>query len=274
MKSKDDKKIKKIIVNGLTLSRAVSALILPFLYSYLSVPVFLILVASILFTDCVDGFLAKKCWKVSTIFGSLADMGADKLFGFSILSILSTMYPIMCIPLLLEVSIFFTNSISASHGAVAKSSEIGRFKTLIVGISVCLLFITGLNTELITSLESLKVSDFGMTIYNNIKPILDKIIANKSVVESAATTATITSEAVVLSDYLIKSIKQANKSDKIYKMAEYLKNKEYLSYIKKVLFDEKYYQETKDMSLYEKLTPPESREDVKIKKLTLDSDKK
>ena len=58
-------------------------------------------------------------------------------------------------------------------------------------------------------------------------------------------------------------------------MSEYLKNKKYLEYMKKVMFDEKYYEETVDMSLYEKLTPPEYRtDDVKVKNLILDNDKK
>lgn len=267
--SNDNKKIKKIIVNSLTLSRVVGTITMPFLYNFLSAPIFLLVIASILFTDFLDGALARK-WKVSTIFGSLADMGADKLFGFAILIVLSTMYPIMTIPLALEVLIPIINSKSASHGSIAKSSEIGRIKTVIFGLSICTLLLTGLSPELIKTLDNLKVSDIGINISNALKNILEKIIQNKSVIESVATTATITSEAVVVSDYAIKAIKQVNKDSEKYRMLDYLTKKEYLNYMKKVLLDEKYYQETKDMSLYEKLTPPEYREKAKVKKLVPD----
>jgi len=268
----DNKKLKKYIVNGLTLSRVCATLTMPILFNFLSAPVFLTIIAAILFTDFLDGALARH-WGVSTIFGSLADMGADKLFGFSILIVLSTMFPVMIIPLALEILIPIINSKAASHGAVAKSSEIGRIKTFVLGISMCTLLLIGLSPEIIKSLETLKVEIIGKHIYAGTKLFLDNILKHKDIITSIVTTAAITSEAVVTSDYAIKSIKQANKSDKNYKMSEYLKNKEYLKYMKKVLFDEKYYQETKDMSLYEKLTPPEYRENAKVKKLVLDNKK-
>ena len=52
-------------------------------------------------------------------------------------------------------------------------------------------------------------------------------------------------------------------------MSEFIKNKDYRDYIKKILFDEKFYQENKDLPILEKLTPPEYRNE-KVKKLTLD----
>ena len=75
---KDNKKAKKVIVNGLTLSRVAGTIAMPVLFNTLSAPIFLLVVAAILFTDCLDGILARH-WRVSTIFGSIADMGADKL---------------------------------------------------------------------------------------------------------------------------------------------------------------------------------------------------
>ena len=110
-----EKKIKKIIVNGLTLSRIGATILLPVLIGSLSAISFLLLMGAILFTDCLDGLLARK-WKVSTLFGSLADMTADKIFGIAMLVVLSTMYPLMLIPLSLEVLIGTININNTLHG--------------------------------------------------------------------------------------------------------------------------------------------------------------
>lgn len=266
-KCKDNKKLKKIIVNSLTATRLIGAVSVPFLFNVLSAPLFIGVVALIFFTDFLDGALAKKkTWNVSTIFGSFLDMGADKVFNFVILGILSSMYPAMRISLLFELMIPIINSKSAKHGAVAKSSEIGRFKTVILGLSICTLFLTGLSPELIQSLESLKVNDVSNTLIN----FFNGVLKNKETIEVVAQTAAITSEAMVIEDYAIKALKQVDKNSKKYRMLDYLTKKEYLKYMKKVLLDEKYYQETKDMSMYEKLTPPEYREEVKVKKLIPD----
>ena len=274
---KENKKAKKIIVNGLTLTRVAGTLAMPVLFNSLSAPVFLLVVAAILFTDCLDGILARH-WRVSTIFGSLLDMGADKLFGFAVLIALSTMYPIMSIPLILETLIAGVNIKAAENNSVAKSSEIGRIKTWVMGLSMCSLLMTGLSPELATSLESVNIQTISPTmneLLNLIKEIGNKILdfvnQNKQTVEYIATTAAITSESIVATDYTIKAIKGKDKNSNIYKIAELIKNKKFVEYTKKVLFDEKYYQETKDMPILEKLCPPELREEIKRKKLTPDN---
>lgn len=274
---KDNKKAKKIIVNGLTLSRVAGTIAMPVLFNTLSAPIFLLVVAAILFTDCLDGVLARH-WRVSTIFGSLLDMGADKLFGFAVLIALSTMYPIMSIPLILETLIAGVNIKAAENNSVAKSSEIGRIKTWVMGLSMCSLLMTGLSPELATSLESVNIQTINPAmneLLNLIKEIGNKILdfvnQNKQTIESIATTAAITSESIVATDYTIKAIKGKDKNSNVYKIAELIKNKKFVEYAKKVLLDEKYYQETKDMPILEKLCPPELREEIKRKKLTPDN---
>ena len=274
---KDNKKAKKIIVNGLTLSRVAGTIAMPVLFNTLSAPIFLLVVAAILFTDCLDGILARH-WKVSTIFGSIADMGADKLFGFAVLIALSTMYPIMSIPLILETLIAGVNIKAAENNSVAKSSEIGRIKTWVMGLSMCSLLMTGLSPELATTLESVNIQTINPAmneLLNLIKEIGNKILdfvnQNKQTIESIATTAAITSESIVATDYTIKAIKGKDKNSNVYKIAELIKNKKFVEYAKKVLLDEKYYQETKDMPILEKLCPPELREEIKRKKLTPDN---
>lgn len=271
---KDNKKAKKVIVNGLTLSRVAGTIAMPVLFNTLSAPIFLLVVAAILFTDCLDGILARH-WRVSTIFGSLLDMGADKLFGFAVLIVLSTMYPIMSIPLILETLIAGVNIKAAENNSVAKSSEIGRIKTWVMGLSMCSLLMTGLSPELATSLESVNIQTISPAmneLLNLIKEIGNKILdfvnQNKQTIEAIATTAAITSESIVATDYTIKAIKGKDKNSNVYKIAELIKNKKFVEYAKKVLLDEKYYQETKDMPILEKLCPPELREEIKRKKLT------
>lgn len=266
----DSKFLKKVIVNGLTLSRVVGTVIMPLLFSSLSAPVFLGVVAMILFTDCLDGILARH-WGVSTIFGSLADMTADKLFGVSVLIVLSTMYPIMAVPLALETIIAGVNVKSAENGTVAKSSEIGRIKTWVMGLSICSLLLVGLAPELSVCLENIKIDS---SFINNIKnTVLDFVSKNKSTVESVAITSAITSESIVAVDYAIKSIKGKENNSEAIKWADLIKSKKFWKYVKKIALDEKYYKETRDMSLIDKLTTSEIKIEIKEKKLTL-SDKK
>lgn len=275
-KDKKNTKVKKIIVNGLTLSRVAGTIAMPLMVNTLSAPIFLLVVAAILFTDCLDGILARH-WKVSTIFGSLLDMGADKLFGFAVLITLSTMYPIMSIPLILETLIAGVNIKAAENNSVAKSSEIGRIKTWVMGLSMCSLLMTGLSPELATSLESVNIQTISPVmneLLNLIKEIGNKVLnfvnQNKQTIESIATTASITAESIVATDYTIKAIKGKDKNSNTYKIAELIKNKKFVEYAKKVLFDENYYKETKDMPILEKICPPELRDEIKRKKLTLD----
>ena len=275
-KDKKNTKVKKIIVNGLTLSRVAGTIAMPLMVNTLSAPIFLLVVAAILFTDCLDGILARH-WKVSTIFGSLLDMGADKLFGFAVLITLSTMYPIMSIPLILETLIAGVNIKAAENNSVAKSSEIGRIKTWVMGLSMCSLLMTGLSPELATSLERVNIQTISPVmneLLNLIKEIGNKVLnfvnQNKQTIESIAATASITAESIVATDYTIKAIKGKDKNSNTYKIAELIKNKKFVEYAKKVLFDENYYKETKDMPILEKLCPPELRDEIKRKKLTPD----
>lgn len=281
-KKKDNKKVKKIIVNGLTLSRVAGMFAMPILFNSLSAPVFIATIAAILLTDLLDGLLAKHVWHVSTIFGTYADMGADKLFGFAVLLALSTMYPVMYIPFLLEVGTLTINVLNSKSGANLSSSIMGKIKMGILGGAICSLFITGMAPELINSLSNIKVSDISNDVISNlVENFKSSMVSfvnffknNEKTLVPILETAAIASEALTTGGYTIKYIKNPDKGSKTYKISEYFKNKEYRDFIKKVLFDEKYHKETKDMPLGEKLTPPEYREEVKVKKLTLDNNKK
>lgn len=258
-----DKKIKKGIVNGLTGTRIISTILLPTMFNSLSAPLFILVIGLILFTDFLDGKLARH-WDVSTIAGSLLDMGADKLFGIAVLIALSTLYPIMTIPILLECVILTTNIISTNNGNIGKSSQIGRIKTFVIGISVCTLFLTGMSKEIIESLSNTNFNTLFNPIINNIKNFVENIKNNKEVIETVAVSTAIASESVVALDYIKKSTENNNKNNN--RLFQIIKDKEKLEYIKKILLDEKYYEATKDMSMLDKFDPSEEQKD-EIKKL-------
>lgn len=259
-----EKKIKKCIVNGLTLSRIGATILMPLMLSMLSSSVFLLVIGLILFTDFLDGLLARK-WGVSTIFGSLLDMSADKIFGISLLVVLSTMYPIMTIPLVLEVLIGAINIKNAKNGGLGKSSEIGRIKTWVMGLSVCSILLTGLSNDLLKEINTLDMSNsILLNLKEHVTNFFKLINDNKETIKNVGITSSITSEAIVATDYMLKSKNISEKTRKI-KLEELKKNREF---IKKIMFDEKYYNETKDMNLVDKLLPEEEKAN-KVKKLTL-----
>lgn len=287
---KENKKLKKVIVNGLTVSRFVATILMPFLYSALSAPMFIIAIAALLFTDFLDGMLARK-WDVSTIFGSLADMSADKALGCAVLVVLSSMYPSMKILLGMELGIIATNLFSASNGALGQSSQIGRIKTWVLSVSMCVLLLTGMSPELVESISNIKISDLNDSFLSkiNLDEVVSKVVNgmkdginfvedNKELVETVAKTSAFTSEGLVAADYAIKSIKQVGKNSRSFKLSKYITSKEFRDYvnkhIKKVIFDEKYCKETKDMPMVERLIPEECREEVKKKVLKPDNSKK
>lgn len=298
-------KKKKIIVNTITAVRIVGTFLLPLLYSLLSIPAFLVSIGLILTTDFVDGKLARK-WKVSTLGGSYLDMSADKLFGFALLSVLSFMYPVMVIPLMCEVGIATANLIKLKKGGVLKSSELGRAKTVALGLSMFTLFLIGLSPEFAKSLTNVKIDSstfhdmlayvgdkiyflgngisdclkyFGNNLDNAIdiaanfvlnlpKNTVDFVTENKEVVEGVAASVAITSEAFVTGDYVIKTLKTPNKNTaKKIKISKLLMNKKFLT---EILFNEEFYKENKDKSIDDILNHEKVKKLIKSEHLDVD----
>ena len=224
--------------------------------------IFLIVIGSVLLTDALDGILARH-WDVSTLFGSFMDMTADKLLGLSILSILAIMYPIMTIPLCLEVSIAAINVRTAKNSGKMKSSQIGRIKTWALGISIFSLLLTGLSPELIKSLESIKIDSTSINqVIEKIKEGLFLIKNNKEIINKTSVGLAIIPESIVSADYLIKSIKTPTKEDsRKLKIADLIRNKEY---IKDIIFDENFYKENKEKPLIDILKNNNNKNEKKL----------
>lgn len=290
---KDNKTLKKLIVNGLTLSRVAGTIAMPVLFNVLSAPAFIATIAAILFTDFLDGQLARK-WEVSTIFGSVADMAADKLFGMALLLALSFTYPIMIIPLALELLIGKINIENVLKGNVAKSNLIGKGKMWVVGISITALLMIGAAPEIANSLSEINTDvNFFKEISNKIQEIfkfhsdyltkiseirdnslsfikthlvnfskylMNLISNNKENIKNVVIPATILSETATVADY-IKDYKKVKENERLYLIDELKKYREYLKkyklkdYMKEVIFNEEYYNKTQEEPFVKKLMP-------------------
>ena len=282
-----EKNIKKWILNGLTATRVVTTLSMPILVSSLSSVGFLFLIGGVLLTDALDGFLARK-WEVSTIFGSLFDMGADKLLGMSIFLVLSFTYPVMLIPLILELSICYVNTNNALKGNIAKSKFVGRIKMWIVGICMTSLLFIGAAPEISKFLSEVnvdvnlfknsvnkinkneiieiaswldgKLSIFKEKILNASKYITYLFINKKTIIENIVIPTSIISEAATLALYK-KDSKKLENNEKLNMIEELKKYKEYVkeyglkNYMNEVMLDNNYYTKTNDEPLVKKLKP-------------------
>ena len=216
----------KAFVNFLTLIRLLATFILPFVWQVLTPVGIIIFVASVLLTDFFDGLFART-FHVQSLFGSLLDTVADKVFGIVIILIVAIYYPIYYIIAVLEILIALINVVAALIGLRTKSSFIGRAKMWVLGVS------TVMGIIFIFQADLLKI-----TI---IKPVLQIILANKDIL-LASVFLTAGSEIMVAIDYAIKMLKDLKVNKRkikyVFKTSEQLKH---------VLFDTKYYLANKDV---------------------------
>lgn len=218
----------KIFVNSLTLIRLLVTFTLPFVWRILSPLGIIIFVSCVLLTDFFDGLFART-FHVQSLFGSLLDTVADKVFGIVIILIVAIYYPIYYIIAVLEILIALINVIAASIGLRTKSSFIGRAKMWVLGISTVMGIIYIFQTDL------LKITF--------IKPLLDLILANKDTL-MASVFLTAGSEIMVGIDYVRKLSREFKESQN--KIKYDFKTKEELRH---VLFDTEYYLSNKEMPM-------------------------
>ena len=269
MEKKDNKYIKKIIVNGITFTRVLATFSMPFLVSSLTATQFLLLIGSILLTDFVDGQLARR-FGVSTMFGSLLDMGSDKLFGMALLLVLSFTYPVMAIPLALELGIGYINTKSVLKGNKAKSSMIGKSKMWIVGLSTASLLMIGATPEISEYLSNVTVNPYSFCpratekILDYLKKLFEFVNNNKEIIANSAISASIISETVTLGDYVkdynkVKDYEKKKLIDELKRYKKYLKEYGLKDYMKEVMINEEYHEQTNDDPLVKKLMPNKNK---------------
>lgn len=133
-------KAKKIFVNGLTFSRIIGAMILPFLFLKVNTAFLVIVLAITFLTDFFDGFLARK-WHIQTIGGKILDPIGDKLIFINWLISLSRFHKNMLVLLIMELTIGIISGYRVMTDEKTTSSFIGRVKTWFVAISILLVMV-------------------------------------------------------------------------------------------------------------------------------------
>ena len=135
--------IKIIFVNFITLLRGASVFLLPYLLSthYL---IALFWVAGFALTDMLDGYLARK-WKAETLFGTIFDPFADKLFYIGNLASLATILPqlseivLQTIPPECALMLIRMPWFARKIGATTPATYLGKIK--MAGQSMSLIYI-------------------------------------------------------------------------------------------------------------------------------------
>ncbi|MBR1416825.1 MAG: CDP-alcohol phosphatidyltransferase family protein [Bacilli bacterium] len=217
---------KFLLVNFITLLRVIGAFLLfPIYLNYgflgLGIAVFIFIS-----TDFIDGFLARTL-KVSTFFGAAFDALSDKLFYIIVFIILISKKPIMAIVLLMEMGIFFIGTSSAIKGNVSRTTILGKIKTIVIFISLVVLFVLFDYSKLISMYN---LNEFDTSLIINILMIVMIVI-----------------EFITLIDYIVDYIKNSknNKSVGNYMNKEFFLKKEW----KEALFSHDYYINNKDVAI-------------------------
>ncbi len=185
--SKDRERIKKQIPNLLTLIRGTLAPILMIIATILNkIELAFIIIAISAFTDCIDGWFARK-YNVVSEFGALLDTICDKLFTVCvILPIYSLSKERFLIVLFFEVLISIINMYSKFKGNNPKSSLIGKAKTVVLDVSVVLCYLSyliAINKEIIHFALYLTMFMQIITIIGYIKEYISQLKLSKKEIQ-------------------------------------------------------------------------------------------
>lgn len=134
------KYIKLFVVNLITFSRVIGAIILPIVYFTKGIEWLGFFVAGLFLTDTIDGRLS-RFWKVESFLGGLLDSFSDKLFVFVLIAILFYEYPGIIVVLILEFVIFGINTLAFSENKNVQSSKMGKFKTVVLDIAISIMYL-------------------------------------------------------------------------------------------------------------------------------------
>ena len=132
-----------------------------------------IVLAIAFFTDCIDGKIARKYNIVST-FGASLDAISDKIMVIGVIIPACFSNRFLLINLLLELIIVITNSFACLMGVKVKSSNLGKFKTWPLFITIILVYL-----NLFTEIPSIVlVSLITITAFLQILTTLDYLSKN------------------------------------------------------------------------------------------------
>lgn len=253
------KKLKAMIfVNSITFVRVLGTFLMPFVSTHLNAKEFVSYIVLLLLTDSVDGIMARRL-KVSTVFGSLLDAAADKLFGIATLCVLARFYPVMWLPVVIEILITLINTGGAAKGSTVESSMLGKFKTWILGICIVIGFLVLYANEFVLLFnETTKYGSFMIDLFHNMKEHELFIVNSLAFISGGC-------DIMVAADYRNRvkvDVKEAKANGINAKEIKLKKGKD-LVY---ALFDHEYYIKTLNKPLIEKLGNLEVKDERKNKR--------
>lgn len=131
----DDK--RSLIPNWLSFSRCIFGPVIPVM-TYLGAPTLAIFgtISGLVFTDFIDGKIARKITPKPTRGGALLDAISDKVFSLSLILGAITLQPIFIINGVLEAYISIINGKAMANGKEPKSNLLGKLKTWPLFISL------------------------------------------------------------------------------------------------------------------------------------------
>lgn len=215
-----DKKIKKIIVNSLSISRIIGALLMPLFFQIFDIPGLIIIIICLFVTDCFDGILARH-WHVQTKGGALLDALGDKLLAIACIVSFVHKHLILIPILVLELATTYLNVNRAIHGEKSVTLIVGKAKMWLVSITLVLCAINTLKSDFLSTIN-ITVSESAI-LYFGVLTILMQIIT--------------------IINYFEDSISQ-----KTIRIAKVPKLKPFMTMMK-ILFDETTYEDNKNKSL-------------------------
>ena len=248
----------KVFVNSITFVRIIGTFLMPFVSTHLNAKEFVSYITILLLTDSIDGIMAR--WlKVSTVFGSLLDAAADKLFGIATLCVLARVYPVMWLPVIIEILITMINTGGATKGSTVESSMLGKLKTWILGICIVIGFIGLYAIQFVLLFnESTKYGAFMIDLFNNMKAHEIFIINSLAFISGGC-------DIMVAADYKNRvkvDVKEAKAKGLDAKEIKLKRGKDLVE----ALFDHEYYIKTLNKPLLEKLGNLEVKNERKNKR--------
>lgn len=142
-----NKNIKPELANLFTLSRLLSPFVLIPLIMFDKKIMFLVMIGLFSITDAFDGYFARK-YNSMSLFGRYLDAFVDKIYAGSL------MFPIVLFPwisnnliilvwimILFELIISILNIYSFSHKLNPHSTYLGKIKTTILFLTICLIYL-------------------------------------------------------------------------------------------------------------------------------------
>lgn len=212
---------KKIFVNALTLIRLFATFFLPFVWRLLPPIGVLIFVVAILLTDMLDGMFARG-FHVQSLFGSILDAVADKMFGIMVLLIMCSYNKAFVIIVILEIFIAIINIVGGVIGAKVYSSFTGKTKMWILCLAI--------------SFATISIFKDSLIEIDLIHDLVVSVTSNREYVELPFIYMTIGAQIMVCVDYIWHINKSATKKHQ--KIVLDFKPKKT---IMNNLFDTKYY---------------------------------